>query len=169
MATMLGQLLRPAEVIAPDLPLNPNEAIGLLQGIVDSSHPDIVVGHSLGGFLVLHLKGVKRVAVNPDLHPSILLRFKKGTMNYLSPRADGATEFTISEGVCRLYEKAEALTAEGEFLGLFADEDELVRCGPEFERLYPGKAKKYPGGHLPTFPDMKNHIVAAIKDLLLVP
>lgn len=165
-ASTLRTLLRPCEVISPDVPIEPSEALALLRGICASEHPDLVVGLSLGGFWAQKLRGFRKILINPDLHPSRLLRQKIGWMDYLSPRRDGALSFEITEEICRGYEAMEAVEFDGldeaEIAltdGMFATDDEMVRCGPEFESRYPGRAHSYPGTHLPTYPQIKQYLL----------
>jgi hypothetical protein len=47
--------------------------------------------------------------------------------------------------------------------GMFADADEIVHCGPEFERQYPGRRVDYPGRHLPVFPELKRYLVPLVR------
>ena len=164
MATLLRQLMKPAEVIAPDVPIDPDEALVLLQSICDRERPDLVVGLSWGGFLALRLHGVPRAVINPDLHVSRLMRTMVGEVEYLSPRRDGAKAFAITGELCDRYEALE-INSSGEderVLGLFADNDELVHCYDEFAARYPGRAKQYPGKHLPTYPEVKKFIAPAL-------
>lgn len=168
-ANTLRTLLRPCEVIAPDVPIEPAEALKLLRGICRTARPDLVVGLSLGGFWALQLRGYRKILINPDLHPSRLLRTRIGEMKYLSPRRDGAVSFRITPEICDGYESLEAAAftgLDGEEIaltdGLFASDDELVRCGPEFERYYPGRAHPYPGTHLPTFPEIKRYLLPLV-------
>ena len=174
-ANTLRTLLRPCTVISPDVPPEPYEALEMLEGICREEKPDLIVGLSLGGFWAQKLRGYRKILINPDFHVDRLLRTMTGEVRYLSPRLDGAVSFTVTEDMCDAYEAL----AETEFDGLdeteisltdgfFADEDELVHCGDEFESHYPGKGHTYPGKHLPTFPEIKFHILpaAGFKDLL---
>jgi hypothetical protein len=165
-AYKLADMLRinlKADVLAPDLPIDPDEALALLRKLVADEKPDLVVGLSWGGFLALQLGYPRTAVINPDLHISHLLRALKNPVKYLSPRRDGATNFLLTEEICQRYEQLENAGFPSQSpIGLFATEDELVHCGPEFERLYPGRAKQYPGKHLPTFPEVKNHIAPAL-------
>lgn len=165
-AYKLAEMLRinlKAEVVAPDVPIDPDEALALLRGLCETERPDLVVGLSWGGFLALQLQGVRRAVINPDLHIAKLMRTMAGEVEYLSPRADGAKTFTITPELCDRYEALEANPSGQEpILGLFADHDELVRCGAEFAARYPGCAKEYPGKHLPTFPEVKKFIAPAL-------
>ena len=166
MASSLRILLKPCEVIAPDVPIDPAEALALLQDICNKENPDLVVGLSLGGFWAQKLRGRRKILVNPDFHVSRLMRTMVGEVRYLSPRADGAESFIITEAVCDAYEALELtefddLTDEEIALtrGLFATGDEMVRQGPEFELHYPGRGVCCPGGHLPDFPVLKKYLV----------
>jgi hypothetical protein len=167
-AYKLAEMLRiclKADVVAPDVPIDPDDALTLLRGLCATEQPDLVVGLSWGGFLTLQLQGVPRAVINPDLHVSRLLRSMVGEVEYLSPRRDGAKTFTITEELCDRYEALENRPYDGTetILGLFADQDELVRCGAEFVARYPGCAKEYPGKHLPTFPEVKKFIAPALQ------
>ena len=168
-ANTLRTLLRPCEVVSPDVPIDPDAALALLQGLCETERPDLIVGLSLGGFWALQLRGWRKILINPDLHPSRLLRTKIGEMKYLSPRRDGALSFEITPEICDGYEALEAKefddldTAEIALTdGLFATDDELIHCGPEFELHYPGRAHAYPGTHLPTFPEIKRYLLPLV-------
>ncbi len=168
-ANTLRTLLRPCVVVAPDVPIEPGAALSMLWDICRTECPDLVVGLSLGGFWALQLRGFRKILINPDLHPSRLLRTKIGEMKYLSPRQDGALSFEITEQICEGYEALEAvefkdLDADEIALtdGLFASDDEMVRCGPEFAERYPGRAHPYPGTHLPTFPQIRQYLLPLV-------
>ena len=169
-AYKLADLLRiclKAEVTAPDLPIDPDEALAPLRGLCSSERPDLVVGLSWGGFLALQLRGIPRAVINPDLHVAKLMRAMVGTVQYLSPRQDGASDFSITEPLCDRYEALDAGLGAPDrpelVLGLFATEDKLVHCGDEFETLHPGRSVRYPGGHLPTYVQVKQSIAPALR------
>ena len=77
MASSLRILLKGSEVIAPDVPIEPSDALAMLEGICSSERPDLIVGHSLGGFWAQKLRGFRKVLVNPDFHtvncPTLLM------------------------------------------------------------------------------------------------
>ena len=173
MADTLRILLKPCTVIAPDVPIDPAEAMELLEAICRDEDPDIIVGLSLGGFFAQKLRGRRKVLVNPDFHPSIFLSTMKGENKYLSPRKDGALTFTIDETIIEGYKLLESKQfdvlddEEGKLTaGMFAKDDELVRCGDEFETSYPGMRHDFPGGHLPGFPVVKEHIAPVIREMM---
>ncbi|MBQ2531435.1 MAG: hypothetical protein II548_04000 [Bacteroidales bacterium] len=169
MASTLRILIKGSEVISPDVPIEPDEALDLLEGICRDEDPDLVVGLSLGGFWAQKLRGRRKILINPDFHISALLESMIGEVKYLSPRADGAEYFSITQGICDGYRKLE----EGQFkdigpeeaaltTGIFADRDEMVDCRPEFELHYPGRSHVYPGTHLPDYPHTKRYILPVI-------
>lgn len=173
MASTLRILFKQAEVIAPDVPIEPGEALDLLQGICRQEQPDLVVGHSLGGYWGQKLRGYRKILVNPELHVSRFLRQRIGTMEYLSPRRDGALTFEITESICNEYEEIEktefdGLTKEEIALttGVFADRDELVDCHGEFAGIYPGRDRIYPGGHFPNFNQIREHIYPIMRQII---
>ena len=61
-------LLPQATVIAPDLPVDAQEAIQLLKDLCAREKPDLIVGTSMGGMLAEQLSGFDRICVNPALH-----------------------------------------------------------------------------------------------------
>lgn len=171
MASSLRILLKGSEVIAPDVPIEPSDALAMLEGICSSESPDLIVGHSLGGFWAQKLRGFRKVLVNPDFHVSRLLRSRIGVMEYLSPRQDGALSFEITEEICQGYEALEAVQFEGLdnseaalTTGLFADHDEMVDCFEEFNAHYPERGHRYPGTHLPNYPQIKQYFLPVILD-----
>ena len=171
MASTLRILLKGSEVIAPDIPIEPSEALDMLEGICSDESPDLIVGLSLGGFWAQKLRGFRKLLVNPDFHPSRLLSSRIGVMEYLSPRLDGATSFEITEDICKGYEALEGSQFDNldtqEFAlttGMFADRDELVDCYDEFMLHYPFRGHRYPGTHLPNFPEIKKYFLPVIEN-----
>lgn len=170
MASSLRILLKGSEVIAPDVPIEPGEALNLLEVICRDERPDLIVGLSLGGFWAQKLRGYRKILVNPDFHISRLLRTMTGEREYLSPRRDGALTFTVTDALCDEYAHLESVEFDGLAseevaltTGMFADRDEMVNCKDEFERFYPGRARSYPGTHLPNYPEIKKYILPVIE------
>ena len=170
MASSLRILLKGSEVIAPDVPIDPREALDLLKGICRDESPDLIIGLSLGGFLAQKLRGCRKILVNPDFHISRLLRTMTGEREYLSPRRDGALTFTVTDALCDEYACLEASEFDGLSpeeialtTGMFADRDEMVNCKDEFESYYPGRSRSYPGTHLPNYPEIKKYILPVIE------
>ena len=132
------------EVIAPDLPVDPFEALGLLRNIVATENPEIVVGTSMGGMYTQQLWGVPRIVVNPSFEMSRSLLFgKMGRNKYMSKRKDGATEFRIDKAVVERFKLMEKEQFSGIneqekqlVIGLFGDKDPVVQFQPLMASLY---------------------------------
>ena len=173
MASSLRILLKGWEVISPDVPIEPRKALAELRNICETQRVDLVVGLSLGGFWAQKLRGYRKILVNPDFHVSSLLESMKGEVKYLSPREDGSESFIIDDDICRGYkelEKSQFDSLDSREISLtralFALDDELVRCGAEFESHYPNRGPEYPGKHLPVFPELKKYLVPVVKELV---
>lgn len=132
------------QVIAPDLPVDPFEALELLRGIVRDEQPCIVVGTSMGGMYTQQLWGVPRIVVNPSFEMSRSLLFgKMGRNKYMSKRKDGATEFRIDKAVVERFKEMEKEQFGGVtddekklVMGLFGDKDPIVHFQPLMAQLY---------------------------------
>lgn len=131
-------------VIAPDLPVDPFEALELLRGIVEKENPDVVVGTSMGGMYVQQLWGIPRVIVNPSFEMSRSLLFgKMGRNKYTSKRHDGATEFRIDKSVVERFKLMEKTQFDGVdeeekmlVTALFGDKDPVVNFYPLVSEIY---------------------------------
>lgn len=131
-------------VIAPDLPVDPFEALEMLRRIVDEERPDIIVGTSMGGMYAQQLWGVPRIVVNPSFEMSRSLLFgKMGRNKYMSKRKDGATEFRIDKAVVERFKEMEKHQFDGAsddekmlVVGLFGDKDPVVHFRPLMAQLY---------------------------------
>ena len=139
----LRSLLVNDHVVAPDLPMNPVEALQLLQRCVKEEKIDLVVGTSMGGMFTQKLRGTTKIIVNPAFHVSELMRTQLGVHEFFNPRQDGVQQFEITEALCDQYEQLEAPQFEGIdeaeraiTYGLFGTEDELVNCQEEYKAHY---------------------------------
>ena len=64
-ARHLQDLLPETRVIAPDLPIDPDEALAMLRDLVATERPDIVIGTSMGGMFAQQLYDCRKILVNP--------------------------------------------------------------------------------------------------------
>ena len=70
------------EVLAPDLPVNPSEAVSLARKLIIEHDIDLIIGSSLGGFYASYFcetMGIKTVLINPSTQPFITLAPYVGT------------------------------------------------------------------------------------------
>ena len=131
-------------VIAPDLPVDPFEALELLRRTVAEELPDVVIGTSMGGMYVQQLWGVPRIIVNPSFEMSRSLLFgKMGRNKYMSKRKDGATEFRIDKAIVERFKQMEKTQFDGVneeekllVTALFGDKDPVVDFQALVAELY---------------------------------
>ena len=155
--TRLRTVFPNATVIAPDIPVHPEEALPLLQQVCKEEHPDLIIGTSMGGMYAQQLRGFTRICVNPSFtitkKDNVLY---VGRHKWLNRRKDGATEFHVTKETIAHFQEMEARQFEGVTdddrtlcHGLFGDEDNLLdpQTRPVFEQHYPGMAHAFPGGH----------------------
>ena len=150
----LRRLLPDFEVTAPDIPVDPAEALPFLKNLCLREQPDIVVGTSMGGMYAQQMFGFKRICVNPAFYMSKTSKvLKVGTFDYFKPRMDGETRFTITEEIIRHYAEMEKKQFDGiteldrEWVwGMFGDEDRQVNCREVFARYYT-QWIEFHGGH----------------------
>ena len=168
----LRLLLPDHNVFSPDLPIDPQEALTLLQTIVKEQNIDIAVGTSMGGMFAQKLRGTRKIIVNPAFHVSRTLRKNIGINPFFNKRADGATEYEITEEICQAYEELESaqfdnLTDEERNLtyALFGTDDDVVNCEPEYLEHYTHCAK-FTGGHRLSLDNLRDTIVPLILKAL---
>lgn len=81
-----------AEVLTPDLPLHPKEALAFIEDICQQEKPCVLVGNSNGSFLaqiVASRLGLPALLGNPYLEMTRFLAERIGEHEYKSLRADG--------------------------------------------------------------------------------
>lgn len=136
------------EVIAPDIPVQPEMAITMLRKLAETLHDDdIIIGTSMGGMYAQLFKGWRRILVNPSFHTSVHLSEKVGTrMPFHTPRQDGLTDFEVTPKLIKKFEKMESQQFDPKFgifnkrrkdspdlvTAFFGLRDTTVNCKPEY-------------------------------------
>ncbi len=162
------------KVVAPDIPVDPVEALPMLKALVEKEQPALVVGTSMGAMYAQQLHGFVRICVNPCFCLSKKYDILHvGRHKWLNRRKDGALEFHVTKDVVRHFEEMEARQFDGVddvdqlfCHGLFGDEDAI--CLPErevFERHYPGCSRLFHGGHGLNADLVRSVLVPLIRDL----
>ena len=143
--TRLRTVMPQARVIAPDLPVNPHEAIALLHTICEQEKPDLIIGTSMGGMYTDQLRGFDRICINPALEIAETMRAHgmTGTQQFQNPRLDGIQEFYVDKALVKEYrevseQRFQGLTPDDEqrVYGLFGDKDDLVDTRGMFSEHY---------------------------------
>ena len=154
-ARSLRTLLPEAEVLAPDLPVGPHEALALLRGIVAERQPDLIIGTSMGGMYAEMLYGVDRILVNPafQLADTILKNNGLGRKEFHNPRVDGQKDFLVTKGLLEEFREVSSQcfsAVDGQeqkrVFALFGSRDTLVHTRPLTREHYP-QCIGYDGEH----------------------
>ena len=107
----LRELFPENNVITPDIPVKPKEALTYLRCLTKDLNPEytIIVGTSMGGMYAQQMTGFKRILINPAFHVSNTLKSHIGQkLPFFYPREDGKTEFDVTERLVKKFEEMEA-------------------------------------------------------------
>lgn len=151
----LRMIMPEYKVLAPDIPVNPAEALPFLKNYCKENKPDLVIGTSMGGMYAMQMYDYKRICVNPALRMSELTDILKvGTFEYFQPTLKGDTHFTITANTIQQFRDMEAHMFDGvndenrqNCWGFFGDEDTTVNCHEEFEQHFGPYQRTFHGGH----------------------
>jgi len=104
---ILRDYMPEATVIAPDLPIHPEEAMELLRNLVDTEKPDLIIGTSMGGMYTEMLYGVDRICVNPafQMGTTISETNMMGKQVFQNPRQDGVQEVIVTKALVKEYKE----------------------------------------------------------------
>lgn len=165
-----------AEVLTPDLPMHPKEAIYFIRDLIDREKPDALVGNSCGAFyaqMIAPIVGLPALLGNPYFKMTEFLRPRIGAHQYKSPRQDGKQDFIIDEQLIAEFAEIE----EHQFdnynpsykdvvIGLFGENDTLAHFEPLFRKYY-NQCFHFPGGHTPTAEEVQKYYVPLIEKFIL--
>lgn len=176
MAVALKDALKgEVEVLTPDLPLHPSEALAFVRELCAHEHPDMLIGNSNGAFLAQMLATEQQIPAllgNPHLKMSEFVADRLGENRYKSPRKDGMQEFLIESSLVDEFAELEdhqwdKWNSSMHILcvGLFGEKDTLASFEPEFRDHF-DNAFHYPGDHTPTEEELKEWYVPRVKELL---
>lgn len=141
---LLHKYLPEVEIVAPDIPTDPLDALSLLKATASAEKPDVIIGTSMGGMYTQQLHGFHRIIVNPAFNLSEHLKqWGFGKREFLNSRRDGAKSFVIDSNMLKHQQQIEAhqfegITPEEDRLvyGLFGTKDPLVHGADTFCRYY---------------------------------
>ena len=63
-AQKLREDLPDFNVLSPDLPIHPDEALALLHSVCEAEKPQILIGTSMGGMFAQQIRGFKKILVS---------------------------------------------------------------------------------------------------------
>ena len=160
-----------ARVIAPDLPVHPQEAIALLHRICDEEQPDLIIGTSMGGMYAEQLYGYDRICVNAALEMGETMKAHgmTGTQQFQNPRLDGIQEFYVDKALVKEYKEQSEQRFKGatpeelrHVYGLFGDKDDVVDTYDMFHGVYP-QALHFHGEHRMNDQSFMHSVVPVIR------
>ena len=165
-----------AEVITPDLPMHPKEAISFIRELIEKEKPNLLVGNSCGAFYAQMLAsetGIPALLGNPHFKMTEFLRERIGMHQYKSPRKDGKQDFIIDEALIEEFADVEATQFEScnplykdRIWGLFGEQDTLAHFEPLFLEHYE-RGFHFPGGHTPTAEEVRTWYVPLAEKMLM--
>ena len=169
----LRELFPEHNVITPDIPVNPKEALTYLRSLTKDLNPEntIIVGTSMGGMYAQQMTGFKRILVNPAFLVSNTLKKSIGkNLPFFSPRQDRATEFKVSERLVKEFENMEVnqfenATDNENVMALFGIRDTTVNCKEEYLQHYSNYAN-FDGEHQLSPENVENIVTPLIKEKL---
>lgn len=171
-ARKLREMFPMDNVVTPDIPVSPVEALPFLHTLVGnmSKQDTIIIGTSMGGMYAQQLTGFTRILVNPAFHVSKLLRNNVGrTLPFFNKREDGSTEFEVTVRLCEEFEEMESHQFDhcnplDNVMAFFGEQDETVDCKEEYMKHY-SKFKMFSGGHRLNDEVLQSVIRPKIRDL----
>lgn len=168
----LRNMLPEAEVIAPDIPVDPVEALPYLKQLCEDEQPDIIIGTSMGGMYAQQMRGFKRICVNPALNMSTMSKvLKTGVHKFFNRRKDNSKEFKITKEIIQHHNMMERAQFKGitdfdkEYCyGLFGINDPMVKTYDTFRKYYP-HAIRFEGEHRLNAKVLQKVVLPIVKEL----
>ncbi len=168
---------RRIEVLMPDLPMHPKEALEFIRELIDREKPNLLVGNSCGSFyaqMVAPIVGIPALLGNPHFQMTEFLKQRIGKHQYKSPRKDGKQDFSIHESLIDEFAELEAIQFnycnpyyKDRIWGLFGEQDTLAHFEPLFLEHYT-HSFHFPGGHTPTAEEVRDWYVPLAEQMLAV-
>lgn len=173
---LLRKMLPSADIIAPDIPVDPEEALPYLKQLVTDERPDIIVGTSMGGMYAQQMHGYLRICVNPAFRMSTMSKvLRTGTHKFLNGRKDNAKEFRITKETLQHFNQMErrqfdGITADDRELcyGLFGINDTTVNPVNAYNTFikYYAHAERFDGEHQLNERVLRHTLLPLLKKLL---
>ena len=168
----LRLILPDDEIIAPDIPVDPAEALPFLRELCASEQPDLVIGTSMGGMYAQQMHGFRKICVNPAFNMSTMSKvLKTGEHPFLNGRKDNQKTFRITREIIQHFNQMERQQFKGitdfdlaNTYGLFGIHDDLVNTYDLFRRHYPN-AERFDGAHRLNEKVLKKVIIPLIEKI----
>ena len=169
----LRKIMPDIEIIAPDIPVDPQEALPFLKELCRQEQPDLIIGTSMGGMYAQQMRGFKRICVNPAFNMSSLSKvLKTGEHEFLNRRKDNQKTFRITRDIIQHFNQMERqqfkdITPEEQELcwGLFGINDTTVNTYDLFRKHYT-QTTRFEGEHRLNEKVLRHTVIPLIKEIL---
>ena len=169
----LRKIMPDIEVIAPDIPIDPQEALPYLKELCRQEHPDLIIGTSMGGMYAQQMRGFKRICVNPAFNMSRLSKvLKTGEHEFLNRRKDNQKTFRITRDIIQHFNQMERqqfkdITPDEQQIcwGLFGINDTSVNTYDLFRKYYT-QATRFEGEHRLNEKVLRHTVIPLAKQIL---
>jgi hypothetical protein len=165
-----------ADVLTPDLPMHPKDALCFIRELIDREKPDLLIGNSCGAFyaqMIAPVVGVLALLGNPHFRMSEFLKQRIGQHEYKSPRKDSKQSFVIDENLVKEFAALEAIQFNNcnpqfrdRVWGLFGEQDSLAHFEPLFLEHY-NRSSHFPGGHTPTAEEVRAWYMPLVEKMII--
>lgn len=159
-------------VLTPDLPLHPHDALAYVLKLCDEFAPVLLVGNSCGAFyaqMASALRDIPALLSNPYFIMSDFLKERMGAHHYKSTRADGKQDFVIDNNLIEEFEGLQSVQfskhSEAMVWGIFGDNDPIAHFEPLFLQHY-AVSHHFPGAHTPTADEINEYHAPLIRKML---
>ncbi|MBO4611999.1 MAG: hypothetical protein J5671_02385 [Bacteroidaceae bacterium] len=168
----LRNLLPEDQIIAPDIPVDPVEALPYLKQLCAEEQPDIVIGTSMGGMYAQQMRGFVRICINPALNMSTMSSaLRTGEHKFFNGRKDGQKTFRITRDIIQHHNQMERQQWKDitdwdreNCYGLFGIHDTVVNTYDLFHKHYP-HATRFDGEHRLNEKVLRKVVIPLIEEL----
>lgn len=170
---LLRRYLPDLDIEAPDIPIDPVEALPFLHDYCQAQQPDLIIGTSMGGMYAQQMFGYTRICINPACNMSTSSKLlKTGVHQFFNRRKDNQKEFRITKEILQHWNQMERRQWDGitdydleHCYGLFGINDPLVHTYDVFHKHYP-HAIRFEGEHRVNDKVLRTTILPLVKQLL---
>lgn len=165
-----------ADVLTPDLPMHPQDALCFIRELIDREKPDLLIGNSCGSFyaqMIAPVVGIPALLGNPHFQMSEFLMQRISQHEYKSPRKDVKQSFVIDDALVKEFAALEVTQFDNcnpqfrdQVCGLFGEQDTLAHFEPLFLKYY-SHSFHFPGGHTPTADEVRTWYVPLAEKMLI--
>lgn len=161
------------QVVAPDIPVDPQEALPYLQQFCGEQRPDLIIGTSMGAMYAQQMFGYKKICVNPAFNMSTLSKvLKTGEHEFFNRRKDNQKTFRITKDIIQHFNMMERQQFKGitdfdraNTWGLFGIHDTTVNGYELFKKHYT-QAQRFDGEHRLNEKVVRQVVVPLVKQIL---